>query len=112
MKNYPIDKYRFITTGNKIIALTTYAGRTIRGIAKCDPRDGFDMEKGKKLAAARAAVKVAQRRFDRSCLKLVEAEDAVDRAGNHLVKMSRYQDDAYNAMIAAEDAVQALVAEM
>lgn len=112
MKNYPIDKYRFITTGNKIIALTTYAGRTVRGVSKCDPRDGFDIEKGKKLAAARASLKVAQRRFDRSCAKLAEAEDMVARAEDRLSKMCRYEDDAYEAMIAAEDAVQALVAEM
>ena len=44
---YPFEKYRYYTAGNKIIAVSTYAGKTVRGIAKCAEGDTFDIEKGK-----------------------------------------------------------------
>ena len=55
---YPIEKYRYYFTktkaGNpKIIATSTYAGRTVRGVAICGDGDSYDEETGKKLAAAR-----------------------------------------------------------
>lgn len=36
-----------------VVAITTFRGERFRAIAKCDPRDKFDLETGKKLAAAR-----------------------------------------------------------
>jgi hypothetical protein len=59
---FPIEKYKFITTGNKIIALSTFAGKTVRGTAKCDPRDEYVLADGKALAAARCNAKVASKR--------------------------------------------------
>ena len=41
-------KYKVFTNSkNEIIAVSTYAGKTVKGVAKCDPRDSFD--KSKKL---------------------------------------------------------------
>lgn len=59
MKNF---NYRYIVTPNKVIALSSYAGRPVRGIAKCHPNDTFDVEYGKKLAAARCNYKIAVKR--------------------------------------------------
>lgn len=54
--------YKYIVTNDKVIALSSYAGRTVRGIAKCHPNDTFDVEYGKKLAAARCNEKIAIKR--------------------------------------------------
>ena len=55
---YPIEKYRYFTNGSKVVAVSTYAGKTVRGVANCDPNDEFSLEKGKELAAARSALHV------------------------------------------------------
>ena len=48
--NYSLDKYKFYEyndpKGKKTVsAVSTYAGRTVKGYAKCDPRDNFNIEK-------------------------------------------------------------------
>lgn len=47
---YPIEKYKFYTNGSRVIAVSTYAGKTVRGVAVCHAGDAFSLEKGKKLA--------------------------------------------------------------
>ena len=64
-----MSQYRFYDNGSKVVAVSSYAGRPVRGVAKCDPRDSFDIEKGRALAEARCDVKVAQKRADRSELQ-------------------------------------------
>ena len=59
-------KYKYVVMPTKVIALSTYAGRTVRGIAKCHPNDNFDEEYGKKLAAARCNAKIAEKRYARA----------------------------------------------
>lgn len=95
--NYPIEKYRFIETGNKIIAISTYAGKTVRGVAKCDPRDTFDVEKGKEIAAMRCAHKIAQKRMKRANRKYEEAMKAYANALTRMERMKMYATDARNA---------------
>ena len=58
--------YTFIKAQNMVIAITTFAGHTVRAKAKCHPNDEFDYEFGKELAAARCNVKVAKRRYQRA----------------------------------------------
>ena len=60
------NNYKYVITPNKIIALSTYAGRTVRGIAKCHPSDTFNTDFGKALAAARCNQKVASKRYARA----------------------------------------------
>ena len=61
-KNF-VPKYRYYTNGeNVVVAVASYKGRTIRGVAKCSEQDEFDLETGKKLAAARCAMKIARER--------------------------------------------------
>jgi hypothetical protein len=65
--SHPIDKYFFATRdfedGRKqVIAVSTYAGKTVKGTATCAADDEFKLEEGKKLAAARCEVKVANKR--------------------------------------------------
>ena len=61
-KNF-VPKYRYYTNGkNVVVAVASYAGRIVRGVAKCSDQDEFDLETGKRLAAARCAVKIARER--------------------------------------------------
>lgn len=89
-----MDKYRFYTTENKVIAVSTYAGRPVRGIAKCDPLDEFSLEDGKKLAAARCNAKIAEKRLKRARKKFVEATEASISAKRQYEKMKKYIEDA------------------
>lgn len=105
---FPMEKYRFYQSGNKVVAVTTYAGRTVRGTSKCDPRDTFDIEKGKQLAAARCAVKVAKKRASRANKKWQEARQMAIKADSHAVKMSAYVLDANKAVEQATAHLQAV----
>lgn len=98
MKDYPFEKYRFITSGNKVIALSTYAGKVVRGIAKCAPGDEFDIEKGKKIAAARCATKIAHKRVCRAAQKVEEAEIAFAKAQKFKNDMLLYLNESTRAI--------------
>lgn len=97
------NKYKFYYNGNEVIAVSTFAGKTIKAKAKCNPEDVFDVEKGKQLAAARCNLKIAKKREDRADYKLFEAETAYDEAEEHYIKMKDYSDDSYKARIKAEE---------
>ncbi len=86
--------YKFYVTDNKVICVTTYAGKTVRGVAKCDPRDTFDEEFGKSLAKARADFKVANKRYDRAMAKLDEARAASRKAYDREEDMWNYLESA------------------
>ena len=99
---YPMEKYKYYTTNNKVIAVSTYAGKTVRGVAKCDPRDTFDLEKGKILAAKRCNEKVAKRRYARAQRCVKDAARDLQVAQRHYYKMLRYMNDAHDAYSQAE----------
>ena len=109
---YSLDKYRFYQAGNKVIAVSTYAGKAVRGVAKTDPSDEFDFEKGKKLAAARCNAKISKKRARRAQMKVQEAYTAYVNAVNYYNKMIDYYNDATEAfdkatieMITLEDSM-------
>lgn len=104
--------YKYIVTGNKVIALSTYAGKTVRGVAKCAPGDEFDIEKGKDLATARCAYKIAQKRWKRSCQKLGEAVDILFDAENFYKEMCEYNNRAHTELVETEEALKHFKGEM
>lgn len=96
---YPISEYKFyINSKNDIIAVSSYAGKTVKGVAKLHPNDTFNEEFGKELAAARCAVKVAKKRCARAQKKIELAKTEVYIAQDHLKKMEDYEQDAYNEL--------------
>ena len=86
--------YKFVHLKNRVIAISTYAGKTVKGEAACHPDDEFDTEFGEKLAEARCRVKVAKKRAARAKKKRIEAERMVEDAMRHLTKMNNYSSDA------------------
>ena len=110
MKSYPLDKYKFYTTPEgKVIAVSTYAGRTVRGTAICSSEDKFDLEKGKKLAAARCNYKVSEKRLKRAEDKYDEAVLAFNQAIENMEKMEAYYFDAREALFDADAEIERLM---
>ena len=96
-------KYTYASDANgNIYAISTYAGKTVRGVAKYNPADKFDKQIGMELAAARCNKKVAQKRAARANKKWQEAFAQYDAAHKYLQKMADYAEsanDAYNAAL-------------
>ena len=104
-----ISKYKFVTHTSKehgskqITAISTYAGRIVKGYAKCDPRDNYTEANGMELAAARCGVKIAEKRYHRALAKRDEAVLEVQRALAHMHKMEDYVAGASEKFQQAED---------
>jgi len=104
MKNY---NYKYVVIpGEKVIAISTYAGRTVKGVAKCHPNDTFDVEFGKKLAAARCNEKISYKRLTRALNKYGEAVNESIAADE---KMKRMRDYVLDAGAAREEAQRVLM---
>ena len=113
---YSLDKYKFYqfkneNGGTTISAVSTYAGRTVKGYAKCDPKDSFDIEKGKELAAARCNVKIANKRVARASQKYLEAARAASEAAAYFDRMKQYYMDAVDQADEAGEELQNIVAK-
>ena len=105
-------KYRFYDNGNKVIAVSSYAGRQVRGVAKCDPRDSFDKEKGMQLAEARCNLKVAEKRAVRSEVQYKKAIVALGQAERRLNDMKNYFDDSHEKLEVAKTTLNNLLSTM
>ena len=101
--------YKFVHTGNMVIAITTYAGKTVKGYAKCHLSDTFDQEFGEKLAKARCNVKVAKKRAARARKKYAEAERLLAQAESQVHKMASYMTDSAEAVVIVEKELQDLL---
>lgn len=101
--------YKFYRSDNKVIALSSFAGKTVKGTAKCDPSDTFSAEFGEKLAAARCDVKVATKRFKNARAKLYAANEAFEKAKKHFMNMSAYYDDSAKRLTDADNEVKKLL---
>ena len=110
---YSLDKYKFINHSNReVIAISTYAGKTVRGVAKLTPGDTFDEEAGKKLAAARCNEKVARKRLARAATKIKEAERAYQKEIAWYNRMVDYYNDSHQAVEEAANMVKELETTM
>lgn len=91
---YPLEKYRFYEAGNKVIAVSSFAKKPVRGVSVCAEGDIFNLETGKKLAAARCNERVCAKRVARANEKVRQAGNDLARAQKHLENMKEYLNDA------------------
>ena len=101
-------RYKYVRDGsNTVIAISTYAGKTVKGIAKCDPNDNFSYDYGKKLAKARCDVKISRKRYKNADSKLKATYEALIAARiaarKYYNKMFNYKADAFKAMETAKE---------
>ena len=104
-----MSRYKFIITGDKVICLSRYAGRVVRGIATCSPNDRFDEDFGKKLAQARCDLKVAMKRYSRAMKVKNEAETELYKANEVAERAWGYVWDAEEAFDNATTHLQELL---
>lgn len=95
-------KYQTFRDGNKIIVVSQYAGRRVKGYAKCNPADSFDYNKGEDLATLRCDEKIAEKRVKRAAQKLSEAQEAFNNAEQRLLDMTRYLSEAKAELVEAQ----------
>ena len=74
-----LNRYKFYhyvdkDGSNVVVAVSSHAGRTVKGYARCTPEDNFDLEVGKKLAAARCNEKVLIKKLNSTVDKLSDVE--------------------------------------
>ena len=113
MKTLDMEKYSFYTDGkSKVVAVSTYAGKVVRGVAKCDVNDTFSLEKGKELAAARCNEKIAKKRFARAQNANMEILVEYARLMKKFQKVVNYKDDSQVAVTEAEKLVASILATM
>ena len=96
---YKIDEKK-----RTIVALSSFAGKTVVGVARCAPADTFDVEAGKKIAAARCTAKIAEKRMKRAEDCYSWAKECVQYWTEQAEKMKHYDADsveAYKKAVAA-----------
>lgn len=104
--------YNFYNNGQKVIAVSSYAGRTVRGVARCAENDEFDLEKGQALASARCNLKIAEKRQKRAERKFLEAKEMEEKAKAHTKEMRKYFRDSNIALEEAEDLLYDILDDM
>lgn len=96
---FPLEKYKYVTYTNEngsreIAAITTYGGRYVKAVAKCNPVDEYNEDAGKELAAARCNVKVAQKRVIAAVKAEKEAIRELEAAKKRYLAMQQFRIDA------------------
>ena len=104
MRNRP-PKYKFYYQGNKIHAVSKYAGKDVRGTATCHADDNFDAAFGAELASRRCNLKVATKRLRHAKERLEIAEKAFADASGELLAAQSYLEHASDEYSDATNAV-------
>ena len=90
-------KYKIDEEKRTVVAMSTFAGKTVVGVARCAPADVFDIETGKKIAAARCSVKIAEKRMKRAEDCYSWAKECVEYWTERLEAMTKYDNDSVEA---------------
>lgn len=86
------------------MAITKFAGKTVKAFAKCQPTDTYSEEVGEKIAAARLAVLIAERQYVLDAHRVDEAKRNVTEANRRLNNAMNHLNDAVeNEMRARAD---------
>lgn len=105
---YPIEKYKFVVYDKKndddtiskvVVAMSTYGGKTVKGTALCAATDEFDLEIGKKLAAARCDLKVCRRRARQAAKRQADVLRHFEAVQKNRDKMFNYYMNSLEEML-------------
>lgn len=90
------EKYHFYyhEENRTIVCTTLYKGQMVRGIAKCNPDDEFNLEGGKKLAYLRCKAKFARKKLRRATKARDDAFIVANRANHYLEKAREFVADS------------------
>lgn len=107
--NYEYHQFKNENGGITIVAVSSYAGRRVKGYAKCNPDDEFNFEKGKALARARCNQKIAKKRRNHAAKKYMEAVKAKYSALREFERMKQYYIDSVDKLDVANEEINALI---
>jgi hypothetical protein len=114
---YPLEKYVFKnydktnedgTKSTVVVALSTFGGKIVKGVAKCMDSDVFSIETGKKLAAARCDLKVCNKRLARASSRRKEVVDKLENLQDYYKKSASYYNDALYAAVESAERLKIL----
>lgn len=106
-------KYKHVVLENgDVISISSFAGKTVRGVAHCHPEDKFNLDKGIAIADAKCALKIAKLREKRATKCMCDAHDAFMKADELLDKEERYYADAISEVAHAQDKLDKLLASV
>lgn len=90
------DKCNFYLDKNTktVICTTTYKNESIRGVAKCNPEDVFDVDIGKVLAYSRCKQKLAKKKLQHARKVYGNALRDEDKARRNLLKAFSFVHDS------------------
>ena len=100
------------STNVRIVAVSSFAGKSVKGYADLHPHDEFDIEYGKALAAARCAEKIEKKREARATRLLKKANDQLAMAQKYVADMTAYHTDAVAELAEAQTEVADILATM
>lgn len=86
--------HTYTNNKNLVVVTSTYAGKVVRGVAKCSPNDEFDLEFGTHLAMARVDRKIAELRFKRAKSECKKVMDEINKLELRKDKMENYLENA------------------
>lgn len=94
---------------NGVVCVSSYAGKKVRAVAKCDPADTFEYERGAALAKARVDVKIGKKRVKRARERFDEATEMMHFVSQYFNDMARYLDDATKELAEYNEALDNLL---
>lgn len=112
MARYKFYDYKEKDGTPVVVCVSSYAGRPVKGRAKCSPHDTFDAGKGRQLAQARCDLLIAQKRQKRATMKMREAYHKAWEAQMFLEDMNEYNCDAAVALKQARENLDTLMTEL
>ncbi len=88
--------YKYIINEDKrvVVALSTFAGKVVRGVSRCSPNDKWDVEVGKQLATARCSAKIAHMRLKRAECMVGWSTECLDYYTKVVAEYKTYEKDA------------------
>ena len=106
-------RYKVYSNDNdKVVVTSTYAGKPVRGVAKCYVTDEFNKETGIKLAQARCDHKVAKKRYKNAINRYEDAKEMFQMAQEYLLDMREYAASSEKEMYEAEAHLESVLNEL
>ena len=104
-----MSRYRiFRDNKGKVIVASNYAGKIVRGVAKCNENDTYKEDIGIALATARCDVKIANKRVKRAMAKYDAATKAVNKANAEWEKAIKYLTNSEQEALTARKTLSVL----
>ena len=91
-------KYKFYTNDKKVIAVSTYAKKNVRGVAVCSKDDNFDVDFGMKLAKIRCDKRINEKRLKYLNNKVKDVNTIIDYFISERSKMINIINETYDTI--------------